>query len=204
MPPDSGIRDDSSDRPFARPRGNCSAILDRGRPFCAGWRRSSLSSQSSMEIKRATASDSARIAQLLIDVRKRFMPYAPSPHSDAQIRSWVAQFLVPSGGVVLALEGDAMLGATATAQESDRSWITQMAVDPAHVGHGVGSSLLAYALDILPPPVFLYTFQANTRARRFYERHGFRAKTFSDGLANDERCPDVLYEFVPSVPPAGG
>jgi hypothetical protein len=116
MPPDSGIRDDSSDRPFARPRGNCSAILDRGRRFCAGWRRS-VSSQSSMEIKRATASDSARIEQLLIDVRKRFMPYAPSPHSDAQIQSWVAQFLVPSGGGVLALAGDAMLGATATAQE---------------------------------------------------------------------------------------
>jgi hypothetical protein len=31
-------------------------------------------------------------------------------------------------------------------------------------------------------------------ARRFYERHVFKAVQFSDGQSNEEKCPDVLYE----------
>ena len=150
----------------------------------------------SVELKSATASDSGRIAQLLIDARAAFMPYAPSPHSDDEVRSWVARVLIPSGEVILAFANDATVAVVATIQESDRSWITQMTVDPAHVGRGIGSSLLMYALRILRPPIFLYTFQANMGARRFYERYGFRAIQFSDGRANEERCPDVLYEFA--------
>jgi hypothetical protein len=36
-------------------------------------------------------------------------------------------------------------------------------------------------------------------ALSFYERHGFRAIAFSDGSANEERCPDVLYELASPV-----
>lgn len=43
-------------------------------------------------------------------------------------------------------------------------------------------------------PLRLYTFQANHGAMRFYERHDFLAIAFTDGQANEERCPDVLYE----------
>ncbi len=45
-------------------------------------------------------------------------------------------------------------------------------------------------------PIRLYTFQANLGARRFYSRHGFVAIEFGDGRANEERCPDVLYELT--------
>jgi len=41
----------------------------------------------------------------------------------------------------------------------------------------------------------LYTFARNEGARRFYERHGFRAIAF--GQENEENEPDVLYEWVP-------
>jgi hypothetical protein len=41
----------------------------------------------------------------------------------------------------------------------------------------------------------LWCFQRNTRARRFYERRGFAPIRFTDGSANEERCPDVLYEL---------
>ena len=60
---------------------------------------------------------------------------------------------------------------------------------------------IPYALLILPRPILLYTFQANAGARRFYERHGFRAIQFTDGRANEEHCPDVLYEFAASPNP---
>jgi hypothetical protein len=42
--------------------------------------------------------------------------------------------------------------------------------------------------------VRLWCFQANSGARRFYERHGFVAVEFTDGHDNEEGCPDVLYE----------
>ena len=73
-----------------------------------------------------------------------------------------------------------------------------MAVDPPCVGAGIGSVLLEHAFAVLPSPIRLHTFQANAGARRFYERHGFRAIQLTDGQENEERCPDVLYEFVAS------
>ena len=149
-----------------------------------------------VEFKYATEADGARVAQLLIDARAAFMPYAPSPHSDDEVRSWVTTFLIPTNAVILARANGATVGVVATRQENDRSWITHMAVDPPCVGRGIGSTLLRCALCLLQRPILLYTFQANTGARRFYERHGFRAIQFADGRANEERCPDVLYELA--------
>jgi ribosomal protein S18 acetylase RimI-like enzyme len=66
---------------------------------------------------------------------------------------------------------------------------------PGHTGQGVGAQLLQAAHGRLMPPIRLYTFQANTGARRFYERHGYKAIALTDGSGNEERCPDVLYEW---------
>jgi hypothetical protein len=48
---------------------------------------------------------------------------------------------------------------------------------------------------MLSRPTRVYTFQANSGARRFYERHGFAAIQLTDGQGNEEHCPDVLYEL---------
>lgn len=50
-----------------------------------------------------------------------------------------------------------------------------------------------------PFPIRLYTFQQNAGARRFYGRSGFASIQFTDGSANEERCPDVLYELASPV-----
>jgi GNAT superfamily N-acetyltransferase len=147
-------------------------------------------------LRPASDHDAPRVAQLLIDTRRKFMPYAPSAHNDDEVRGWVAATLVPGGGVIVAEVGGRVLGALATARDSGCAWITQMAVDPAIVGQGLGSTLLAHALTTLPRPIRLYTFQLNGGARRFYERHGFLAIAFTDGQGNEEHCPDVLYELV--------
>jgi GNAT superfamily N-acetyltransferase len=65
---------------------------------------------------------------------------------------------------------------------------------PSVVNQGLGAALLQTALHELPPPIRLYTFQANVAACRFYERHGFQAIAFGDGSGNEEQVPDVLYE----------
>jgi len=146
-------------------------------------------------VRAACSDDAARVARLLIDTRARFMPYAPSAHSDGELREWVVTTLLATRGVVVAVVDGRVLGVMATARNAGSAWITQMAVDPALVGRGLGSALLAHALATLPRPIRLYTFQANSGARRFYERHGFTAIAFSDGRDNEERCPDVLYEL---------
>lgn len=151
-------------------------------------------------LRQATSADATRVADLLIETRRRFMPYAPSAHPEHEVRAWVANHLVPTGGVTVAERGDTVIGAMATARVNGQSWIHQMAVDPSHVNEGLGSVLLRHALSTLPSPVRLYTFQANTGARRFYERHGFTAVTFTDGRDNEERCPDVLYECRAPTP----
>jgi len=157
-------------------------------------------------VRRAIAGDAERVAQILIDVRSAFMPYAPLAHAPEQVRSWVAQSLVPSGGTVVAEWNGAIVGVMAAEREVTCSWITQMAVDPLHVGAGIGSLLLQHAFRSCPLPIRLYTFQANAGARRFYERRGFRPVRLSDGATNEERCPDVLYQLtaVPAPRVRGG
>jgi GNAT superfamily N-acetyltransferase len=123
------------------------------------------------------------------------MPYAPSAHPEPELREWVANVLVSSGGVTVAQAHGRVVGVIATANSEEVSWVNQMAVDPALVNQGTGSLLLAHAIRTLALPIRLYTFQANAGARRFYERHGFVPIEFTDGQANEEHCPDVLYEL---------
>lgn len=147
-------------------------------------------------LRPARPADAPRVASLLIETRAAFMPYAPSAHTDAEVRAWVARVLLPAGGVTVAERSGEVVAAMATSRADGQSWVTQMAVDPALVGQGIGSRLLAHAMTSLQPPIRLYTFQANAGARRFYERHGFAAIGFSDGRDNEEHAPDVLYEWV--------
>ena len=146
-------------------------------------------------LRPATDPDAPRVANVLIDTRTRFMPYAPSAHTDEEVREWVVSYLVPTSRVTVAEVEGHVMGVMATEVGDQVSWVTQMAVDPTIVGHGLGSLLLARAVGTLVSPIRLYTFQANVGARRFYERHGFVAIEFTDGQTNEEHCPDILYEY---------
>ena len=146
-------------------------------------------------LRPAKSADAPRIATVLIETRRAFMPYAPSAHPEPELREWVASVLLPSGGVTVAEAHGGVVGVMATEHAEPVSWINQMAVDPAMVNQGIGTLLLAHAMRTLALPIRLYTFQANAGARRFYERNGFVPIEFTDGQANEERCPDVLYEL---------
>jgi len=153
-----------------------------------------------VHLRPATPADAPRVATLLIETRRAFMPYAPSAHPEPEVREWVANVLVPSGGVIVAEVHGQVVGVMATAHSEQGSWVNQMAVEPALVNQGIGAVLLAHAVNTLAPPIRLYTFQANAGARRFYERHGFLPVELTDGQANEERCPDVLYELKQQRP----
>jgi GNAT superfamily N-acetyltransferase len=141
-----------------------------------------------------------QVADVMLASRRAFLPYAVSPHTDSETRTWVRDVLFTSEEVFVALADGIVVGMMSI-QRSDADgpaidWLNQMYVLPEHVCRGMGSALLEVALKSMRHSLRLFTFQQNAGARRFYERHGFKAIAFSDGRDNEERCPDVLYELT--------
>lgn len=147
-----------------------------------------------IQIRGARLSDADRVTRCYLASRQTLLSYAPLPHSDEEVRHWVADTLLPAGGVTVALESGAVAGFIAVSQREGAHWIDQLYVHPARFRRGVGSTLLQLLLNRVQGPVRLYTFEPNKVARRFYEHHGFSAIGFGDGSNNESRCPDVLYE----------
>jgi GNAT superfamily N-acetyltransferase len=148
-----------------------------------------------VSLRPATLDDAHSVAEVLIESRAEYLPFAPSVHAPDEVRAWVAAELIPTGDVTVAEHRGLVVGVLATSRTGCVSWIDQMYVRPGWAAQGVGPRLLAHAHRLLPRPIRLYPFQENVRARRFYERHGYMAIKLTDGLASQERCPDVLYEL---------
>ena len=147
----------------------------------------------------ATDTDAEQVASVLLASRKAFLAFAPLAHADDDVRAWVASFLIPGGGVSVAVargSSEEVVGMMAVSQQNGIAWIDQLYLHPSVVGHEIGTRFIDLAKESLGSPIRLYTFQENAGARRFYERHGFRAIAFSDGSDNEEHCPDVLYEWT--------
>lgn len=76
----------------------------------------------------------------------------------------------------------------------DGNSIEQLFTDPLEQRKQIGSSLLELAKSRSPTGLQLRTHQANTGARAFYEKKGFRAVEF--GISPPpESEPDVRYEW---------
>ena len=80
-------------------------------------------------------------------------------------------------------------GMLAWQQTEDGAEIVAIHTLPESRGTGLGHAMLTEALSqIGNQPVFLWAFKENTRARRFYEKHGFhwdgseRISEFDDAL----------------------
>lgn len=147
-------------------------------------------------LRAATPTDAACIADILLASRAAFLPYAPSPHTDDEVRAWVRARLLPLENVTVASVTGQVVGFLAVHRTAGISWITQLYLLPSFVARGIGACLLGSALATAPRPIRLYTFQQNSGARRFYEQNGFLPIQFTNGDTNEERCPDVLYELA--------
>lgn len=74
--------------------------------------------------------------------------------------------------------------------------ITHLFVHPDHQRQGVGAMLLDHAINRYGPPLHLWVFEANTRARALYESRGFVMTDRTDGSGNDEKLPDMRYDLL--------
>ena len=150
-------------------------------------------------LRPATDADAGQVADVYLSSRRTFVAFAPLAHSDDDVRNWVTNVLIPAGGVSVALARGSdknVVGMMAISRDGGIGWVDHLYLIPAVVGRGLGGQFIEHAKETLGSPIRLHTFQANTGARRFYERHGFRALEFSDGATNEERCPDILYEWT--------
>lgn len=148
-----------------------------------------------MQLRHATIDDVDTVVRILNTSRLEYLPYAKSPHSSEGVGRWVLGTLIPTGGVVIAQLDSVDVGVLATSVSEDIGWIDQLYLSPGFIGQGIGTKMMDHALGVLPRPIHLWTFQENKRAIRFYEHHGFKAIKYTNGENNEEKCPDVLYEY---------
>ena len=147
---------------------------------------------SGIEIRRATVDDADETAAVFSAALKS-MVFFRKLHSDEEDRAFVRQFIVEDE-TWIALRDGRVIGLACI--EGER--LAHLYVDPPIHNGGAGTALLSRVKEQRPAGLDLWTFQANTGARRFYERHGFTAVEWTDGSRNEEQLPDVRYAWSAS------
>jgi GNAT superfamily N-acetyltransferase len=142
-------------------------------------------------IRQAVAADAEAIADVWLTAFGETYSFPPA-HTDAEVRAWVRDGLLPATETWVADASSEVVGFMALRGVS----VEQLYVRRPWTGRGIGSRLIALAKERRPEGLELWTFQVNAGARRFYERHGFRAVEMTDGQANEERQPDVRYVWT--------
>jgi ribosomal protein S18 acetylase RimI-like enzyme len=147
-------------------------------------------------IRRATAEDTVAIADLF---ERSFatLTFLPVLHTREERLAFFGGLL--GTHEVWVFEGaDGLLAFCTISDMLDHFY-----VDPAAFGTGVADALFEHVQSRRPDGFTFWVFQQNTRARRFYERHGSVVLELTDGAHNEERTPDALYEWRPADPHSG-
>ena len=116
-------------------------------------------------------------------------------HTVAEDRSFIANVIFRDCEVIVAEDDSGIVSFLARQSEEVRLLHTR----PDRIGWGAGTLLIEAAKKSGVNALELWCFQANARARRFYEARGFRAIHFTDGARNEEKTPDIRYRWEPGV-----
>jgi len=146
----------------------------------------------STSVEAPTESDVVEISKLYLASRADALPFLRQVHTDSEVLDWIRYVLLRRGESAVARRRGTILGFAAL----DGDALAQLYVLPGQYRHGIGRMLLDWAKARSPSRLCLYTFQRNERARAFYESQGFRALTVTDGARNEEKEPDILYEWI--------
>ncbi|MGA5276374.1 GNAT family N-acetyltransferase [Streptomyces cellulosae] len=144
-------------------------------------------------IRRAAGPDAAMVAEVWLRSFSAALPGVRRAHTDHEVRAWIREVVVPGQETWVATVDDSVVAMMVL----DGDDLDQLYIDAAWQGRGIGRRLVDVAKERSPSGLTLWTFQVNEPARRFYERHGFVAEEWTDGLGNEEREPDVRYVWRP-------
>jgi ribosomal protein S18 acetylase RimI-like enzyme len=143
-----------------------------------------------LEPRRATADDMPAVAALHRLSFFHAMPHMPVLHTPDEDLAFYLNVVLPRAEIWIIEQNGRVAGFIAFREGQ----IDHLYVHPEHMGRGLGSLLLKLAMAReIGNEVRLWTFQCNTNAQRFYERHGFRVERDTDGADNEESQPDLLY-----------
>lgn len=153
-----------------------------------------------MEIRPYQSADEARVAAIWHRAGLDEYSYLPAflALTSEVARKVFREVIVPDAELRVAWDVDRPVGFIAL----KGSYIDRLYVDPGAQRRGCGARLLAWAREQSPQGLELHTHQQNTRARAFYEKHGFGAVAFGVSPA-PERVPDVEYQWRPEVSETG-
>ena len=143
-----------------------------------------------MILRRATLDDMTALARLHRRTVQISLPFLPTLHTPQEDAWWFCERLFTTNEVWLAEDADGPLGYIAFRPD----FIEHLFIRPEAQNAGLGLRLLEKAMQS-SAELSLWTFQQNTGARRFYERHGFVVVIETDGDDNEEKLPDVLYRW---------
>lgn len=145
-------------------------------------------------IRRATPDDHEGIGDVWLASWRATFDFPPA-HPDEDVRRWLREHLVPDHETWVAIDGGgAVIGLMALSDEM----VEQLYAAPPWIGRGLGSRFIKLAKQRRANGLDLYCFQANSRARSFYEYHGFREIARGDGSGNQEHQPDIRYAWRPT------
>ena len=148
------------------------------------------------EIRRAVAADAEVLADVFWRSREESVPDVPMiVHPQETVLPFVRDVLLRDFEVWLVhVEGVGAVGFLALMPPDGLSHLYLLR---RHTGRGLGSRLVELAKRQFPSGLQLWAFQSNSRALRFYERHGFVPVRWTKG-DNEEGAPDVQLVWRPS------
>lgn len=145
--------------------------------------------QTDITIRSHRSSDLDTIVALWYRTWHQTFPHLQHPHSYAAWEERFREDLAVNGLIWIAEVENKMVGFVIVIV--DRQWIDQLFVDVDYQSQGIGAVLLNQAKAICPKKLTLSTLQENTRARSFYERHGFKPGKTSINPFNQQ--PNIEY-----------
>ncbi len=143
-----------------------------------------------IQFRQAALHESASIAAIARRSRKHFLPFLPNLHSFEDEKEFYRNNVFSECQVWVAEENRELVGFCAFRE----NWVDHLYLLPTHVGKALGAALLSKAKKN-HEYLQLWVFQRNTRAIKFYRRHGFLKIRETDGSSNEEKCPDALFEW---------
>jgi ribosomal protein S18 acetylase RimI-like enzyme len=144
-------------------------------------------------IRRARPEDADAIAETYTASFESLLAFLPDLHTSDEREHFISE-VVPRDHEIWVAEDEGRVVGFAALGESTLGHIF---VHPDFQDRGLGTALLDKTKELRPEGFTLWTFPANEQACRFYERHGLHAIEHGDGSGNEERLPDVRYEWRP-------
>ena len=141
-------------------------------------------------LRRATACDTKAIANVF-SASFRLLTFLPILHTVEEDRRYIQNVILNECEVTVAEDESGIVSFLALQGEEIRLLHTR----PDRIGVGAGTQLIDAEKASGIGALELWCFEANERARRFYEARGFRAIRFTDGAHNEERMPDIRYRW---------